>query len=159
MEDAVVPVEVWRLAQDADQTDVVVLRDAYGRHLPVWIGQWEAAAIWMELEPERAGPLRRRPMTHDLFIRVLDRLGAHIERVVVDDYYKKTYYAKLFVQLNGKGFTMDCRPSDGIALALRARAPILVAEDIMSQGPYVQEIEEPETEESGIEESEQEQEE
>lgn len=152
MDNAVVPVEVWRLAQDSDEKDVVVLRDAYGRHLPVWIGRWEATSIWMELEPERAGPLRRRPMTHDLFMRVLDRLGAQIERVVVDDYFNKTYYAKLYLQVNGQKFAVDCRPSDGIALALRSRAPILVADEIMSQGPYVQEVEETSQETEDIEE-------
>lgn len=137
-----VEVSVWRLARDPEDNDVVLLRDASGRRLPIWIGQWEALAIWMKLA-QNSGPFVRRPMTHDLFATVLERLGAKLERVVVDDYSNRTYYAKLHLRINGQAFAVDCRPSDGIALALRAGAPIMVAEEVMATAPQIEEVEEP----------------
>jgi hypothetical protein len=142
MEDGV-QVSVWRLARDPEDNDVVLLRDEAGRRLPIWIGQWEAFAIWMKMD-QNHGPLVRRPMTHDLFSTVLERLGASLEKVVVDDYSNRTYYAKLHLRLNGQTVTVDCRPSDGIALALRAGAPIIVAEGVMAAAPCVEEMEEAE---------------
>jgi len=136
-----VEVSVWRLARDPEDNDVVLLRDASGRRLPIWIGQWEALAIWMKLA-RNSGSFVRRPMTHDLFATVLERLGANLERVVVDDYSNCTYYAKLHLRLNGQTFAVDCRPSDGIALALRAGAPIMVAEEVMASAPQIEEVDE-----------------
>ena len=132
-----VEVSVWRLARDSEDNDVVLLKDATGRHLPIWIGQWEALAIWMKIG-ENAGNFVRRPMTHDLFAAVLDRMGATLDRVVVDDYSNSTYYAKLHLRIDGRSLAVDCRPSDGIALALRAGAPIIVTEEVMASAVQIE---------------------
>jgi bifunctional DNase/RNase len=127
-----VQVEVWQLGQDEEGRDVVLLRDAQQRHLPIWIGRCEAAAIWMKLRQEEARDLVRRPMTHDLLTAVLDRLGAKLERVIIDDYWNKTYYSRLLLAVDGKQQSVDSRPSDAIALALRCGAPIFVSEHILA---------------------------
>jgi hypothetical protein len=127
-----VQVEVWQLGQDEEGRDVVLLRDSQDRHLPIWIGRCEAAAIWMKLRQEEAREIVRRPMTHDLMASVLDRLGAKLERVVIDDYWKGTYYSRLLLAVNGDQLSLDSRPSDAIALALRCNAPIFVSERVLT---------------------------
>ena len=126
-----VPVEVWRLGRDEKGEDVVLLRDEAGRILPIWIAPCEAAAIWLRLEHEQARSVVRRPMTHDLLLSIMERLGIAVERIVIDDLANGTYYATLRLQRNGKQFGIDARPSDAIALSLRAQVPVLVAEEIM----------------------------
>jgi hypothetical protein len=129
-----VEVEVWRLLQDKYFKDVVVLRDERRRHLPIWIGPCEAAAIWVKLDPRNAGAILRRPMTHDLCAAIIERLGGRIERIVIDDYSNETYYAKIHVAVNGRALAIDARPSDAIALALRAGASVWVRDEIMEAG-------------------------
>jgi len=107
----------------------VLLRDNQGRQVLIWIGRFEALAISVALE----GAAYDRPMTHDLLKSVVDRLGGRIERIVIDDLWQDTYYAKISVQLNGHGVDIDARPSDAIALALRSRSPIFVAEAVLEQ--------------------------
>jgi len=97
------------------------------RRLPILIGPFEAQAIQLVLENTRPD----RPMTHDLFRSVLDRLNATLDRVVVDDFWNTIYYAKLYLKSGKEEFEIDARPSDAIALAVRFEAPIYVAETIL----------------------------
>lgn len=106
----------------------VILRDNRGRRAPIWVGQFEAWAISFALD----GDAPERPMTHDLFKLMLDRLGATIDRVIIDDLWNETFYAKIgLTTQGGEMLEIDARPSDAIALALRARAPIYMAENVL----------------------------
>ena len=106
----------------------VMLRDNRGRRAPIFIGPFETLAIQMALE----GASPERPLTHDLMKIAIDKLGGTIERITIDDLWQGTFYAKITVaQKGGEWQDIDCRPSDAIALALRARAPIYMAEDVI----------------------------
>jgi bifunctional DNase/RNase len=132
-----IPVKVWRLGRDEKGEDVVILRDESGRVLPIWIAPCEAAAIWLRLEQDQARGLVRRPMTHDLLLAMLERLGIAVERVVVDDLANGTYYATLHLRRDGERFGVDARPSDAIALGIRADAPLFVTDAVMRAGGEV----------------------
>jgi len=106
----------------------VLLRDNRGRRVPIFVGQFEAWAISLALE----GDAPDRPFTHDLIRLLLERLDATIERVVIDDLWNETFYAKIgLVKAGGETMDIDARPSDAIALALRVRAPIYMAETVL----------------------------
>jgi hypothetical protein len=105
----------------------VLLQDNHGRKVPIWIGRYEAFAISSALEGEQFD----RPMTHDLIKLVIEKLGAEVERIIIDDLWQDTFYAKLVVSLNGNTIEIDCRPSDAVAVALRTRAPIYMAESVI----------------------------
>ena len=106
----------------------VLLRDNRGRRVPIFVGQFEAWAISLALE----GDAPDRPFTHDLIRLLLERLDAKIERVVIDDLWNETFYAKIgIVKAGGETMEIDARPSDAIALALRVRAPIYMAETVL----------------------------
>jgi len=115
------------------KTPIVVLREKTGetkRILPIWVGIFEALAIITELENHTV----LRPMTHDLLKSVIDNVGAKVVSVLVSDLKENTFYAEITLHLsNGDVVKIDSRPSDAMALALRAEAPIYVSEDIMSQ--------------------------
>ncbi len=108
-------------------TPIVVLqeRDAE-RVLPIWVGVVEANAI--ALQVENITPAR--PMTHDLLRNVIEDLDGTIDRVVVADLREQTFYAVIHITRRGERLTIDARPSDAIALALRARAPIMVEDAV-----------------------------
>ena len=112
----------------------VLLRDNRGRSVLIWIGRPEAFAISISLE----GASADRPMTHDLMKNIIHRLGGTVERIVIDDLWHDTYYAKIHVTMNGNIFEIDSRPSDAIALGLREKAPIYMAESVLEQAavPY-----------------------
>lgn len=114
-------------------TPVVILREEGGeRTLPIWIGAPEANAIAMEMRGEKAA----RPMTHDLLKQLLIGLGGELRRVAITQLRESTYLAELLVEREGRLFELDARPSDSIALALRADAPIFVNEDLLERnGP------------------------
>jgi bifunctional DNase/RNase len=107
----------------------VLLRDSHGRTMPIWIGDAEATSISMALE----GGAFPRPMTHDLVRLLLERLGATVDAILIDDLYNNTYYAKLTLRQNGKIHEIDCRPSDAIAVALRMKAPIYIADAVLEE--------------------------
>lgn len=113
----------------------VLLRDNRGRSVLIWIGRFEAIAISVALE----GAAADRPMTHDLLKNVIERMGGTIERIVIDDLFHDTYYAKIAVQVDGKSMDIDSRPSDAIAVALRAKAPIYMAETVLEQAAVYEE--------------------
>lgn len=106
----------------------VLLSDG-DRKLPIIIGGFEATAITLSLE----GTTTDRPMTHDLLRNVIERLEATMDRVVIDDLWSTTYYAKIFLKHGDREITIDSRPSDAIALALRFDVPIYVADGILEQ--------------------------
>jgi bifunctional DNase/RNase len=121
--------KVEGVAVDRENQPVVVLRDLSGKHeLPIWIGPAEAVAISVELE----GRKPPRPMTHDLIRNILAELQVGLAQVVITDLREKTYYARLILRTNGHERAIDCRPSDAIALALRAGAPIFISEHLLA---------------------------
>src|SRR5919109_453911 len=109
---------------------IVLLKPSDGnRYLPIWIGQPEAAAILMKLQ----GASTPRPMTHDLFAETLDQLDAQVVRITVTELKDNTFYASITVQQNGSEIEIDSRPSDAIALAVRADAPIFAADRVVEE--------------------------
>ena len=109
---------------------IVLLKTKDGnRYLPIWIGQPEAAAILMKLQ----GASTPRPMTHDLLTEILSELDARITRITVTELRENTFYAQVTVQLDGTEVEVDSRPSDAIALAIRAEAPIYAADQVIEE--------------------------
>jgi bifunctional DNase/RNase len=107
---------------------VVVLVDLSGQKaLPIWIGVFEAEAISRGLEDA----VTLRPMTHDLMKQILDTFQATLTRVVINDIKGNTFYANLYLNIEGKEIIVDSRPSDAIALAVRVKAPIFIAESVV----------------------------
>lgn len=105
----------------------VLLRDNRGREFKIFVLRDVGLAISMGLEQE----LPERPFTHDLMKNIIDRLGASVERVTIDDLWQDTFYAKVSIVRDGQTFDIDARPSDAIALALRCRVPIYAAEAVL----------------------------
>jgi uncharacterized protein len=99
------------------------------KFLPIWIGHPEAAAILMKLQ----GATTPRPMTHDLLNEVLGELEVTCSRVAVTELKENTFYASITLSVNGQEIEIDSRPSDALALAVRAGAPIFAAEDVISE--------------------------
>jgi bifunctional DNase/RNase len=126
-----IELEVESLGLDkASNTPVVILREVGGdRLLPIWIGPGEASAIAMEL----AGIKFSRPLTHDLLNTVMRSLGSELVRVLISRVVDNTYYASLMIRRNGETITIDSRPSDSVALALRASAPIFADVDLLDR--------------------------
>jgi bifunctional DNase/RNase len=109
---------------------VVILKDTEGdRYLPIWIGAWEASAIAMRLQ----GLTAERPLTHDLFAAALDRLGVRVVRVVISELADETYHARLHLERDGVEVEVDARPSDALALAVRAEVQIFADEEVLAQ--------------------------
>jgi uncharacterized protein len=120
------------LLEHKTQQNVVILREAEGeRILPIWIGPGEAQAIRRILSDE---PFPR-PLTHDLLVLVVEGLKARVSRVVISDLRESTFYATVIVQRDGEVLSIDARPSDSIAVALRAKAPIFVNEELLQEPP------------------------
>jgi uncharacterized protein len=109
---------------------IVLLKTAEGnKFLPIWIGHPEAAAILMKLQSATTP----RPMTHDLVTDMLEQLGAQVTRITVTELRENTFYAQITVQQDGSEVDIDSRPSDAIALAIRADAPIFAADDVIEE--------------------------
>ncbi len=94
--------------------------------LPIWIGHYEAWAIGMEM----SGVTSKRPLTHDLLYITIKSMGGEIEKIVVTELKDQTFFAKIFIKSDGDSIEVDARPSDSIALALKAKAPIFVNEEL-----------------------------
>jgi hypothetical protein len=113
---------------------IIILRDKDGqRVLPIWVGLFEANAIAVQIE-NLATP---RPMTHDLLRNVIHDLKAEIRKIVVSDLKENTFYALIHLEVNGEPVAVDARPSDAIALALRARAPIFVEDRVIDNAKTI----------------------
>jgi len=109
---------------------IVLLKTADGnKFLPIWIGHPEAAAILMKLQSATTP----RPMTHDLVTDMLEQLGAQVVRITVTELRENTFFAQITVQQDGSEVDIDSRPSDAIALAIRADAPIYAADDVIEE--------------------------
>src|SRR3989338_2303572 len=109
---------------------VVVLEDLEKTRLvPIWIGVNEGNAIALEMQGEKFP----RPLTHDLVINVLEALGAKINKVVISDLHDSSYYALIYIECGGKTLSLDARPSDSLALAVRARCPIYIDEKVLNK--------------------------
>jgi len=109
---------------------VVILKEkAAERYLPIWIGPAEADAIAVKLQ----GVTVPRPLAHDLLYSIIDALGATINSIVINDLKSDSFYAKIVFNADGGEMEVDCRPSDGLALAVRARVPIYAEEAILDK--------------------------
>lgn len=113
---------------------IVILRDKDGqRVLPIWVGLFEANAIALQIENVSTP----RPMTHDLLRNVISDLRATVQKIVVCDLQENTFYALIYLALNGETVAIDARPSDAIALALRTKAPIFVEDTVIDNAKTV----------------------
>ncbi|WP_263357780.1 bifunctional nuclease family protein [Acidicapsa ligni] len=108
---------------------IIVLKDVGSDMvLPIWVGIYEANAIALEIEKQSAS----RPMTHDLTKNLIDYMNGRLDRIVITELKDDTFYAVLWLTHQGEAMTVDARPSDAIALALRADCPIYVAEPVLA---------------------------
>ncbi len=114
------------LAQ-ASSTTFILLRDNHGREFRIFVLRDAAYSISMALDNETPD----RPFTHDLMKIMIERLGAIVERITIDDLWQDTFYAKISLTQGTETIDIDARPSDAIAIALRFRAPIYVAESVL----------------------------
>jgi bifunctional DNase/RNase len=126
------------ILEQKTQQNIVILREVDGeRILPIWIGPGEAQAIRRILSEE---PFPR-PLTHDLIALVIEGLKARVTRVVIADLRENTFFATIFVEREADILSIDARPSDSIAVALRAKAPIYVNEKLLQPPPQPDEEE------------------
>jgi len=126
------------ILEHKSQQNIVILREVDGeRILPIWIGPGEAQAIRRILSEE---PFPR-PLTHDLLHLVVEGLKAKVTRVVISDLKENTFFANVFIERESEILSIDARPSDSVAVALRAKAPIFVSDKLL-QTPPRQEAEE-----------------
>ncbi len=110
------------------QQRIVVLRSLDSdRYLPIWIGPYEAESITIALQEIELA----RPQTHDLFLQMLTKMGAHIQKVEITSLKEDVFYGNLVVEKEGQVINIDARPSDSIALAVRAHVPIFLADEIL----------------------------
>jgi len=118
--------------EQKSQQNVIILKEAGGeRILPIWIGPGEAHAIRRML----SGEPFPRPLTHDLLVLIVEGLKARVVRVVISDLRESTFFAAVMVQRDGEVLSIDARPSDSIAVALRAKAPIFVNVELLQEPP------------------------
>ncbi len=119
------------LMDPVNHSPVVILRENSGsRILPIWIGEAEAWAIAVEMQ----GAKRERPMTHDLLKLTIESLKGRVSRIAVTGLVANTFYARIYIEQNGTLVSLDARPSDSIALALRFKAPIFVSDALLMEG-------------------------
>lgn len=112
------------------QNRVVFLKEVHGeRHLPIWIGDFEAQAIAMELQ----GVASPRPLPYDLIKAIVGDVDGKVERVLVTDLSQDVFYARIVIKMPNRTVEVDSRPSDAIAVAVRTGAPILVDESVMER--------------------------
>ncbi|HZD58403.1 MAG TPA: bifunctional nuclease family protein [Anaerolineales bacterium] len=118
------------------QQRIVILREANAeRYLPIWIGIYEAESITIALQEVEVA----RPLTHDLLRNVFNEMNAQIMRVEVVALRDDTFYGNIVVEVDGKSMNIDSRPSDALALAVRAHVPILVSSSVMDMAGIVPE--------------------
>ena len=109
---------------------VVILKEKQAdRYLPIWIGPAEADAIAVKLQDVTVP----RPLTHDLLGNVISQLGGSVKAVIVNDLQNDTFYARIILNVNGRTMEIDSRPSDALALAVRAKAPIYAEETVLAK--------------------------
>ncbi|HEU4725002.1 MAG TPA: bifunctional nuclease family protein [Candidatus Eisenbacteria bacterium] len=128
---SMIPVRVGGLAIDErTKSPVVLLQEIEGpRVLPIWIGPMEASAIHSEL----TGKKFQRPLTHDLLLSIIEGLHGKVSRVVITDLKESTFFASIFLDGGHGPVSVDARPSDSIAVALRSRAPIFIIDSLFEK--------------------------
>jgi bifunctional DNase/RNase len=115
-----------------------MLRDIDGeRQLPIWIGPCEAESITIELQDVEIA----RPVTHDLLKNTISELGGKVSHILINELREQVFYARLFIDQNGEMLQIDCRPSDAIAVAVRAKVPIFVDVSVMEDAGILPEPE------------------
>ncbi|MFT2817144.1 bifunctional nuclease family protein [Leifsonia sp. A12D58] len=129
-----VQVRILGVAVDTEGQHIILLKPlgeapATGRVLPIWIGEQEAASTLIAL----GGDTPSRPQSHDLMKTLLDTVGAHVERVDVTRIDEGTFYAEIALSTPTGSLVLDARPSDSVALALRAAAPLYVADEVLDE--------------------------
>jgi bifunctional DNase/RNase len=133
MENGLVKLTVQGVMPDAipnSDSQVVILQDENKTHtLPIWVGVAEGTAIRLAME----GVIPPRPLSHDLIRNLTEQLGLKISKVVVRDVKNNTYYASIYLSSKQSEVTVDSRPSDAIALAVRTSSPIYVAQDVLDR--------------------------
>jgi len=133
MESELIKLTVQGVMPDAipnSDSQVVILQDeSKVNTLPIWVGVAEGTAIRLAME----GVIPPRPLSHDLIRNLTEQLGLKISKVVVTDVKNNTYYASIYLSSKQSELTVDSRPSDAIALALRTRSPIYVAQDVLDR--------------------------
>jgi bifunctional DNase/RNase len=118
------------IISEVDDHQVIILKEVDGdRSFPIVIGIFEATSIDRRVR----GMTAPRPLTHDLITAVVEQMGGEIQDIVISDLRDHTYYAKLRIRKEGELIDVDCRPSDAIALAVTARVPIYVSEDVLGE--------------------------
>lgn len=120
---------VYLLEKPSGPVPLVLLEDEAKRIMPIYIGLSEAISINAAINHE----IPPRPMTHDLFISLLERTSSQIDDILIDELNDGVYYARMCVSMDGRQFEIDARPSDCIAIALRCRAPIHIRDSIISE--------------------------
>ncbi|MBI1749743.1 MAG: bifunctional nuclease family protein [Acidobacteria bacterium] len=140
-----VEMKIGKLMMDpVTNMPIVVLKDAHGSSiLPIWVGIYEANAIALEIEKVQTP----RPMTHDLLKNLLLGLECRVQRVVVNELKDDTFYALIWIERNGQIMSVDSRPSDALALALRVDCPIFVDEEVLKSSKVSSAISEKSTNE------------
>jgi len=131
VQEAAIEMFVGGLVMDpATQAPIVVLKDESGKvTLPIWIGITEATSIASAIKQIAMA----RPLTHDLFYDLLLQLGITVQRIVITELKESTYFAELILGQGDRAIVLDARPSDAIAMALRAAAPIYVTQQVLDQ--------------------------
>jgi bifunctional DNase/RNase len=132
------------LMDPVTNTPIVILKDANSDTvLPIWVGIYEANAIALEIEKVSTP----RPMTHDLIKNVLTGLDAHVHKVVVTELKEDTFYAVIWMEREGQVISVDSRPSDALALALRVDCPIYVDDEVLKNSKKAASASDPATSE------------
>jgi len=118
------------IINEVDDSQVIVLKEVEGdRSFPIVIGIFEATSIDRRVK----GLQSPRPLTHDLVTSVVELMGGEIQDIVISELKEHTYFAKLRVRKDGELIDVDCRPSDAIALAVTAKVPVYVSEDVLGE--------------------------
>jgi len=139
-------VESVRVHMLSSQHVVILKETERERYLPIWIGPWEANAIAMKLQ----GLAPERPLTHDLFASTLDEIGVAVRQVVISDLAEDTFHARLFLAAGERTLEIDSRPSDALALAVRAGARIYAEPAVLERAGVSPEPDEEESEGAAI---------
>jgi bifunctional DNase/RNase len=132
-----VVVESVRVHMLSSQHVVLLKQTDRERYLPIWIGPWEANAIASRLQ----GVSPERPLTHDLFVATLERLGVTVKRVIVSSLAEETFHATLELESNGRTIEIDARPSDALALAVRTGVRVFADQEVMDRAGVEPEVE------------------
>jgi hypothetical protein len=118
------------IISEVDEHQVIVLREVDGdRSFPIVIGLFEATSIDRRVK----GQIAPRPLTHDLITGVVEQMGGEVQDIVISDLKEHTYFAKLRIRHEGELVEVDCRPSDAIAVAVTAKVPIYVSEEVLGE--------------------------